>query len=110
MGGEFFLCFWAVGETSPVGQADHLFGGVAGMKKTGVGKASNTGIQKNQGPIHLNRSLKAAFAAPSRAFFSPAVSALNLGFRENQSQKVAVSRLRGTSAWDSAQSLAAPGR
>jgi len=39
-----------------------------------------------------------AEAAAFKAFFSPAVASLNLGFMENQSQKLALSGSEGFSA------------
>jgi hypothetical protein len=62
--------------------------------------------------FYLNKSSKAdrADAVPFRSFFAPPEASLNLEFRENQSQKVAISGLWEGSAWDSAQSPLEPGR
>jgi len=51
--------------------------------------------------------LAPALAAAARDFFSPSVIPRNRGFRENQSQKLALSGSEGLSAWLSAQP---PGR
>jgi len=53
----------------------------------------------------LNKSLKADLAefAAFIDFFSPPVTCLKMGFRENQSQKVARSGSDGFSPWLSAQ-------
>jgi hypothetical protein len=53
----------------------------------------------------LKRPSKADFAEAALFFndFSPAVASRNAGFRENQSQKFALSESEGFSACDSAQ-------